>query len=147
MSGVRVAIVAGETSGDRLAAGLISAIKARAPGSEFVGVGGAKMQAAGCRLLYDMGGIGVIGLDGLLRQLPKILRIRRRLGGAIQRSDKPDVFVGVDAPDFNLGLARKLRRRGVLMRALRQPDGVGVARLSHPQNPPRRRPHARLVSV
>ena len=110
--GVRVAVVAVEASGDRLAAGLIQAIKARAPDSCFVGVGGPQMAEAGCHLLYDMGGIGVIGLDGLLRQLPNILKIRRRLVAHFT-AERPDVFVGVDAPDFNLALERKLKRRNI----------------------------------
>ena len=110
--GVRVAMVAGETSGDRLGAGLIEAIRARAPASRFVGVGGPRMAAAGCEILYDMGGIGVIGLDGLLHQLPGIFRIRRDLPARFA-AEPPDVFVGVDAPDFNLALARKLKRRKI----------------------------------
>ena len=114
--GVRVAMVAGETSGDRLAAGLIQAIKARAPDSSFVGVGGPRMREAGCRMRYDMGDIGIIGLDGLLRQLPGILKIRRSLlahFSAEGSDERPDVFVGVDVPDFNLALARKLKRHNI----------------------------------
>ena len=110
--GVRVAMVAGEPSGDRLAAGLIQAIQSRAPGSRFIGVGGPQMAEAGCRLLYDMEAIGVIGLDGLLRKLPGIFRIRRALRARFA-DQRPDVFVGVDAPDFNLTLARALKGRGI----------------------------------
>ena len=110
--GVRVAIVACEASGDRLAAGLMEAIKARAPGSSFVGVGGANMAQAGCQLLYNMGDSSVIGLDGLFRQLPGILNIRRTLLARI-KADRPDVFIGVDAPDFNLALERKLKRQNI----------------------------------
>ena len=110
--GIRVAIVACEASGDRLAAGLMEAIKARAPGSSFVGVGGANMAQAGCQLLYNMGDSSVIGLDGLFRQLPDILNIRRTLLARI-KADRPDVFIGVDAPDFNLALERKLKRQNI----------------------------------
>ncbi len=112
--GVRVAIVAAEPSGDRLAAGLIEELKARRPASRFVGVGGPKMARAGCELLYDMERIGVIGLDGLLTKLPGIFQIRRRLLKRFTtEGERPDIFVGVDAPDFNLSLARKLKRGGI----------------------------------
>ena len=112
--GVRVAIVAAEPSGDRLAAGLIEELKARRPASRFVGVGGPKMARAGCELLYDMERIGVIGLDGLLAKLPGIFQIRRRLLKRFTtEGERPDIFVGVDAPDFNLSLARKLKRGGI----------------------------------
>ena len=109
---VRIAIVAGETSGDRLAAGLIDAVKSRFPNSHFIGVGGPKMAEAGCELLFDMDRIGVIGLDGLFRKLPGIFRIRRNLLARFT-AERPDVFVGVDAPDFNLTLARKLKRQNI----------------------------------
>ena len=112
--GVRVAIVAAEPSGDRLAAGLIEELKARLPASRFIGVGGPKMARAGCELLYDMERIGVIGLDGLLTKLPGIFQIRRRLLKRFTtEGERPDIFVGVDAPDFNLSLARKLKRGGI----------------------------------
>ena len=112
--GVRVAIVAAEPSGDRLAAGLIEELKARRPASRFVGIGGPKMARAGCELLYDMERIGIIGLDGLLTKLPGIFQIRRRLLKRFTtEGERPDIFVGVDAPDFNLSLARKLKRGGI----------------------------------
>ena len=109
---VRVAIVAGEPSGDRLGAGLIAAIKSRCPDSRFVGVGGPGMAEAGCELLFDMDQIGVIGLDGLFDKLPGIFRIRRNLLARFT-AERPDVFVGVDVPDFNLALERKLKRRNI----------------------------------
>jgi len=109
---LRIAMVAGETSGDSLGAGLIEEIKARRPGSLFSGVGGPKMAAAGCEILFDMERIGVIGLDGLLKKLPGIFRIRRSLLARFC-AERPDVFIGVDAPDFNLALARKLKKRGI----------------------------------
>ena len=110
--GMRIAIVAGETSGDRLAAGLIEAVRAIAPASQFIGVGGVRMAAAGCEILYDTEQIGVIGLDGLIDKLPAIIKIRRELLARFT-AEKPDVFVGVDAPDFNLTLARKLKRHNI----------------------------------
>ncbi|MDD9857931.1 MAG: lipid-A-disaccharide synthase [Gammaproteobacteria bacterium] len=109
---LRVAMVAGEPSGDHLAAGLIEALRARRPATTFVGVGGPKMAAAGCEILFDMERIGVIGLDGLLGKLPGIVAIRRRLLARFTAAP-PDLFVGVDAPDFNLGLEGKLKRTGV----------------------------------
>ncbi|MDA8007142.1 MAG: lipid-A-disaccharide synthase [Gammaproteobacteria bacterium] len=109
---LRIAVVAGEASGDSLGAGLIREIKARRPGSVFTGVGGPEMAAAGCEILFDMERIGVIGLDGLLKKLPGIFRIRRSLLARFC-AERPDVFVGIDAPDFNLALARKLKRRGL----------------------------------
>lgn len=109
---IRVAMVVGETSGDRLGAGLIEAIKATAPDSRFVGVGGPQMAAAGCELLFDMERISVIGLDGLFAKLPGILNIKRALFKRFTAA-RPDIFVGIDAPDFNIALARKLRRRNI----------------------------------
>jgi len=109
-----VALVAGESSGDQLAAGLMRALSARRR-CVFTGVGGPAMASAGGRLLFDMERIGVIGLDGLAAKLPGILAIRRRLLARFTgpAGDRPHVFVGVDAPDFNLTLEGKLRRAGI----------------------------------
>jgi len=115
---LRVALVAGESSGDQLAAGLMQALSARRR-CLFTGVGGPAMAAAGCEILFDMERIGVIGLDGLPAKLPGILKIRRRLfahftgTGDTGTTARPHVFVGVDAPDFNLNLEGKLKRAGV----------------------------------
>lgn len=105
-------MVAAEVSGDRLAAGLIEAIRSRAPDSTFIGVGGARMKAAGCEILFDMERIGTIGLDGLFTKLPDILTIRRSLLARFTTM-RPDVFVGIDAPDFNLALEGKLKRQNI----------------------------------
>lgn len=105
---IQIAMVAGETSGDQLAAGLINSIRSRFPNSSFIGVGGPRMAAAGCKLLFDMERISVIGLDGLFAKLPGIFHIKRTLRKRFI-AERPDVFVGVDAPDFNLSLARKLK--------------------------------------
>lgn len=108
---LRIAIVAGETSGDQLGAGLINAIKASFPDSHFIGVGGPKMAKAGCELLFDMELISVIGMEGLFAKLPGIFRIKRALIKRFTATPtRPDVFVGIDAPDFNIALARKLKR-------------------------------------
>lgn len=109
---MRVAIVAGEASGDLLGAGLIKALRQRNPGIVVEGVAGPAMQEAGCAALAEAEELAVMGLVEPLRHLPRLLRLRRRL---VKRwsSNRPDVVVGIDAPDFNLGLERALRRQGV----------------------------------
>jgi len=109
---MRIGIVAGEASGDQLAASLIRAIRTRYPAAEFEGIAGPAMQAAGCRALFTAEKLSVMGLVEVLRHLPELLRIRR----AIIRhflQNPPDIFIGVDAPDFNLGLEKRLRIAGI----------------------------------
>jgi lipid-A-disaccharide synthase len=108
----RIAMVAGEASGDLLAAELIRALRARAPDLEFYGVGGPRMQAAGFDAIAPSSELAVRGLTEVLRHLPRLVRFRRML---LQRfaKDRPALFVGIDAPDFNLGLEAKLKRRGL----------------------------------
>lgn len=110
-SPVRIAIVAGETSGDLLGAGLIRELKARLPDATFEGIGGPRMQAEGCACLYDMEELSVIGLEGITK-VPRILGIRRKLAAQFLRS-RPHVYIGVDAPDFNLLLEKRLRAAGI----------------------------------
>ncbi|MEO0345039.1 MAG: lipid-A-disaccharide synthase [Pseudomonadota bacterium] len=109
---MRVGLVAGEVSGDLLGGGLIEAIRARHPDAQFEGVGGDTMRAAGMDCWYDAEALAVMGLTEVLAHLPRLLRLRRDL---VRRwtAQPPDVLVGIDAPDFNLGLELKLRRRGV----------------------------------
>ncbi len=107
-----VGIVAGETSGDNLGAGLIAAVRDSVPAARFVGVCGPRMTALGARSLCPMASISIMGFDGLLRGLRDILAIRRRLYRFFL-DDPPDVFVGIDVPDFNLGLEQRLRRAGI----------------------------------
>ena len=109
---LRVAMVAGELSGDGLGAGLLRALRERYPALEAEGVGGPAMEAAGCRSLVPLDRLSVMGLVEVLGRLPELLSLRRRL---LQRmlADPPDVFVGIDAPDFNLPLERRLRSGGV----------------------------------
>lgn len=103
--------MAGEESGDILGAALISAIRQRRPDAQFVGVTGRRMREAGCQSLADVSELSVMGLVEVLRHLPRLLRLRWRLRREIVQW-RPHLYVGVDAPDFNLGLAAKLRRDG-----------------------------------
>jgi lipid-A-disaccharide synthase len=107
-----VALVAGEASGDNLGVALMHAIRARVPGARFVGVAGPRMRAAGCELVADSEELAVMGLAEILRHLPRLVRLRRHVRDAILAA-RPDVFVGIDAPEFNLGLARQLKRAGL----------------------------------
>lgn len=109
---MRIGLVAGETSGDLLGAGLIRAILAQHPDATFEGVAGPAMQEAGCAAWYESEELAVMGLIEPLRRLPRLLRLRRDL---CRRwiENPPDVFVGIDAPDFNLGLEKKLRDAGI----------------------------------
>lgn len=109
---LRVAIVAGELSGDGLGAGLLSAMRERYPALVAEGVGGPAMEAAGCHSLVPLERLSVMGLVEVLGRLPELLSLRRRLLQAML-ANPPDVFVGIDAPDFNIPLERRLRNRGV----------------------------------
>ena len=109
---VRIALVAGEASGDLLGAGLAAELKIRHPGLELAGVGGPGMRAAGVDTWVDCGELAVMGLAEVLRHLPRLLRLRRSLRARLL-AWKPDVFVGIDAPDFNLGLERALKQAGI----------------------------------
>lgn len=104
---LRIGVVAGETSGDQLGAALISALRERSPGVEVRGVCGPLMRAAGCEPLADAHELAVMGLVEVLSHLPRLLRLRRRLRDAFL-AWRPDVFIGIDAPEFNLGLAARL---------------------------------------
>jgi lipid-A-disaccharide synthase len=108
----RVGIVAAEPSGDLLGAALIQALNARDPDIRFEGIGGPRMMEAGCESWFPMERLSVMGLVEVLQHLPELLRIRRALRDR-WRVSPPHVYVGVDAPDFNLGLARRLRVAGV----------------------------------
>lgn len=110
--GRRVAVVAGEASGDLLGAALIRALRARWPDLEFYGIAGPRMQAEGARSLHPMEKLAVRGYVEVLRSLRELLAIRRGLARTLL-ADPPDLFIGIDAPDFNLALETKLKAAGV----------------------------------
>ncbi|MBT8082718.1 MAG: lipid-A-disaccharide synthase [Gammaproteobacteria bacterium] len=109
---MRFGLVAGEASGDVLGAGLIRAIRSRVPEAVFEGVAGTQMAAAGCEVWEPSESLAVMGLVEPLRHVPRLMRLRR---GLVRRwtASPPDVFIGIDAPDFNLGLETKLRAAGI----------------------------------
>jgi len=109
---LRVALVAGEASGDLLGAGLIEQLRARHPDAVFAGVGGDAMRGAGMETWHDAGELAVMGLSEVLRHLPRLLKLRSTLRSRLL-DWRPDVFIGIDAPDFNLGLERTLKDHGI----------------------------------
>lgn len=109
---LRIGIVANEASGDILGAALAREIRKRVPEVRFVGVAGPRMQEEGCETLFAMERLSVMGLMEVLGQLRELLGLRRELVRYFVENP-PDVFIGVDAPDFNLGLERRLRGAGI----------------------------------
>src|SRR5690606_13727227 len=107
----RIAIVAGEASGDLLGAGLMRELRRHLPQARFEGVSGPRMRAEGCATLYDVDDLSLIGFEGAAR-IPRVLAARRRLA-AYFRARPPALYIGVDAPDFNLGLEKRLRAAGI----------------------------------
>jgi len=108
----RFLLVAGESSGDQLGAGLIAQLRERFPQAQFAGIGGDAMRNAGCETWYDASELAVMGLTEVLRHLPRLLKLRSAFRERAMEW-QPDVFIGIDAPDFNLGVERWLKRRGI----------------------------------
>jgi lipid-A-disaccharide synthase len=109
---ITIGLVAGESSGDLLGAGLIEAIREREPNARFVGVAGPAMAAAGCEVLADSERLAVTGITEVIEHLPALVALRRRLARQFA-AIRPDVFVGIDSPDFNLALEARLKRAGI----------------------------------
>jgi lipid-A-disaccharide synthase len=107
-----IVLVAGETSGDNLGAHLIEALRARLPGARFAGIAGPRMIAAGCEPWERAEALAVMGLFEILPHLPRLLRIRRKLLARVL-AERPDVYIGVDAKEFNLRIAPRLKERGI----------------------------------
>lgn len=112
MAHPRIAIIAGEASGDSLGAALIDALRAQAPAASFIGMAGPAMLAAGCEPLAHIESLSVMGLVEVLRAYPRLLGLRRALVAQLLAA-RPDVVVGIDVPDFNLGLERRLKHAGI----------------------------------
>ncbi len=106
------ALVAGEASGDQLGAALIGDLRKIHPGARFTGIGGRAMRAAGMDCWWDSEELAVFGLFEVLAHFPRLLRIRRELRRRLQQL-RPDAFIGIDAPDFNLGLEQQLKSAGI----------------------------------
>ena len=106
-----IALVAGEASGDQLGAALMDRLREHYPDAKFAGIGGKQMKAAGMDAWWDAEELAVFGLFEVLSHFPRLLRLRRELYRRLLALS-PDVFIGIDAPDFNLGLEIKLRRAG-----------------------------------
>lgn len=107
-----IAVIAGEESGDQLGGDLLAALRRRYPEARFVGIGGKRMQEQGLESWYDMAELSLFGLVEVLRHLPRLLQLRKELVARLIAA-RPDVVVGIDAPDFNLGLERRLRDAGL----------------------------------
>jgi lipid-A-disaccharide synthase len=109
---LKLGVIAGEASGDNLGAGLIEALREHEPDLRVYGVAGPKMQAAGCDSWAPASDLSVMGIFEILSHLPRLLRLRRELVKKFI-ADPPDVFIGIDSPDFNLGMERRLRKAGI----------------------------------
>lgn len=112
MAGPRFALIAGEVSGDLLGAGLITELRKRYPDAEFFGVAGPRMRAVGCESLADIEALSLFGAFEIIRHLPRLFRLRAFLYQTIV-ARKPTLFIGIDAPAFNLGMEIRLRQAGL----------------------------------
>lgn len=109
---MHIALIAGEASGDLLGGALIPALRARFPQARFTGVTGPRMREAGCETVAGIDRLSVMGIAEVLPKLPDLFRLRAELRDRYA-AERPDVVIGIDAPDFNLGLERRLRERGL----------------------------------
>jgi lipid-A-disaccharide synthase len=109
---ITIALVAGEASGDQLGAALIRAIRLKKPETRFVGIGGPLMASAGMECWWDSSHLSVMGLFEVISHLPRLVSLRRQLMRKLYEL-KPAVFIGIDAPDFNLGVEKKLKARNI----------------------------------
>src|SRR3990167_5829702 len=109
---MKIGILTGEASGDRLGASLIRTLSKHDPNLQVVGIGGPLMMQAGCRSLFPMEHLSVMGFFEPLRRLPTLIRIHRALHRYFVENP-PDIFIGIDSPDFNLPLEKKLRHAGI----------------------------------
>ena len=105
-------IVAGESSGDLLGSKIIASIRDHCPDATFEGIAGPKMAQAGCKQWFSSSELSVMGIFGVLKHLPRILKVRKELTQKILKNP-PDAFIGIDAPDFNLKLEEKLKHKGI----------------------------------
>lgn len=109
---VKIAISAAETSGDLIGSKLVAALKAQNATVQIEGLAGEKMVKAGCTQLWDQKRVNVMGFSEVLKKLPSLLRLRKTMIDYFS-ANKPDVFIGVDGPDFNFVIEKKLKQRGV----------------------------------
>lgn len=111
-SQIKIALIAGEDSGDLLGADLIQNLKKLRPDIEFIGVGGDKMQAQGMQLICNNDEFAIMGIWEVLKKLPKLMKLRKKITQDIIKQ-KPDLFIGIDAPDLNFPIEKKLKKHGV----------------------------------
>jgi lipid-A-disaccharide synthase len=109
---MNIVLVAGEASGDQLGAALMRAIRLKEPGVQFAGIGGPLMKDEGCDCWWDTSVLSLMGLVEVISHLPRLIKLRRQLVERVVQL-KPDVFIGIDAPDFNMGVEKRLKARDI----------------------------------
>ncbi|MFT6834224.1 MAG: lipid-A-disaccharide synthase [Francisellaceae bacterium] len=109
---MHIILVAGEPSGDQLGEGLVAKLRENYPDAKIEGIAGPLMQSAGCKSLFPMETLSVMGIVEVLKHLPAILKIRFNLLKYL-KENKPDIYIGIDAPDFNLPVEKKLKKLGI----------------------------------